>query len=66
MKHAGLLVRALRDPASIGDCDWAGLVSAARAEQLIGSLAFRMEGLRTVPARIASTSVPMGMGTSMA
>jgi hypothetical protein len=52
MSHARLLVRALRDPASIGACDWAGLVSAARAEQLIGSLAFRMEG-RAVPPRIA-------------
>ena len=30
-----------------------GLISAARAEQLIGSLAFRMEG-RTVPARVAA------------
>ena len=49
MRNARLLVRALRDPASVGDCDWAGLISAARAEQLIGSLAFRMEG-RTVPA----------------
>ena len=41
---ARLLVRALRDPAAIEDCDWAGLISAARAEQLIGSLAFRVEG----------------------
>jgi hypothetical protein len=53
MKGARLLVRALRDPASVGDCDWSGLVSAARAEQLIGSLAFRMEG-RPVPPRIAA------------
>ena len=53
MNHARLLVRALADPASIGDCDWTGLVSAARAEQLLGSLAFRMEG-RPVPARIAA------------
>jgi hypothetical protein len=53
MSNARLLVRALRDPASIGDCDWAGLVSAARVEQLIGSLAFRMEG-RPVPSRIAA------------
>jgi hypothetical protein len=52
MSNARLLVRALRDPASVGECDWAGLVSAARAEQLIGSLAFRMEG-RPVPPRIA-------------
>ena len=53
MTGARLLVRALRDPASIGDCDWAGLVSAARAEQLIGSLAFRMEGRPMLP-RIAA------------
>jgi hypothetical protein len=53
MNNARLLVRALRDPGSIDACDWAGLVSAARAEQLIGSLAFRMEG-RPVPPRIAA------------
>ena len=54
MKNARLLVRALRDPGSIEpSCDWAGLVSAARAEQLIGSLAFRMEG-RAAPPRIAA------------
>jgi len=53
MSHARLLVRALRDPASVADCDWAGLVSAARAEQLMGSLAFRMAG-RRVPPRIAA------------
>jgi len=52
--NARLLVRALRDPASIGaDIDWSGLISAARAEQLSGSLAFRMEG-REVPARIGA------------
>ena len=49
-----LLVRALRDPASLGpDTDWSGLISAARAEQLSGSLAMRMEG-REVPARVAA------------
>jgi len=51
MRNARLLVRALRDPASVGDCDWTALISAARAEQLIGSLAFRMRG-RAVPARV--------------
>jgi len=51
MKNAKLLARALSDPAGIGDCDWAGLISAARAEQLLGSLAFRMEG-QAVPARV--------------
>jgi hypothetical protein len=56
MSGAALLVRALREPASIGgaDCDWAGLISAARAEQLIGSLACRMEG-QAVPPRVAAT-----------
>lgn len=49
-----LLVRALRDPESLGpDTDWSGLISAARAEQLSGSLAVRMEG-REVPARVAA------------
>lgn len=49
--NAKLLVRALRDPASVTNCDWPGLISAARAEQIIGTLAFRMEG-RPVPARV--------------
>ena len=49
-----LLVRALRDPASLGpDTDWSGLISAARAEQLGGSLAMRMAGI-AVPPRIAA------------
>ena len=53
MTGARLLVRALRDPASARGCDWTGLISAARAEQLIGSLAFRMEG-QAVPPRVAA------------
>jgi len=53
MSGARLLVRALRDPASVGQCDWTALISAARAEQLIGSLAFRMEG-QAVPPRVAA------------
>jgi hypothetical protein len=52
--NAALLVRALRDPASLGpDTDWSGLISAARAEQLSGSLAARLEG-REVPPRVAA------------
>ena len=44
---AELLVRALRDPASLPpSTDWTGLIAAARAEQLMGSLAYR---LRDVP-----------------
>lgn len=45
---AGRLARALRDPASalaLDEGDWAGLIAAARAERLDGSLACRLEGL---------------------
>lgn len=49
---AHLLVQALRDPASVGGCDWTGLIAAARAEQLIGSLAFRLAG-QELPERVA-------------
>lgn len=45
---AALLVAALRDPASVAGLDargWTGLLTAARAEQLIGSLAYRLDGL---------------------
>jgi hypothetical protein len=52
MSAGALLVRALRDPASVQGCDWDALISAARAEQLVGSLAFRLEGL-PVPPRVA-------------
>jgi len=41
------LADALRDPTSTARLDaqgWTGLITAARAEQLIGSLAFRLEG----------------------
>jgi len=54
VRNARLLVQALRDPGSVRNCDWAGLISAARAEQLIGSLAFRMAG-RDLPPRVAAT-----------
>ena len=47
------LVDALRDPESFRTSDWTGLIAAARAEQLLGSLAFRLEG-RPVPARVAA------------
>ena len=53
MSNARLLVQALRAPASLATCDWNGLISAARAEQLLGSLAFRMEG-RALPAQVAA------------
>ncbi len=54
MRDARLLVRALRDPDGLGLLsagDWSALVAAARAEQLIGSLAFRLEG-RPLPGRV--------------
>jgi hypothetical protein len=53
VKAASLLVRALRDPQGVQVADWNALISAARAEQLLGSLAVRMEG-RTVPPRVAA------------
>lgn len=43
-----LLAQALRDPASVEGLDarsWTALLAAARAEQLIGTLAWRVEGL---------------------
>ncbi len=43
-----LLARALRDPMAVeapGRGGWTGLLAAARAEQLIGTLAWRVEGL---------------------
>ncbi|MDP8913877.1 MAG: nucleotidyltransferase family protein, partial [Pseudomonadota bacterium] len=48
MRHAGILVTALREPRS-AECldagEWTSLISIARAESLMGSLAFRLEGL---------------------
>ena len=46
MRDARLLVRLLADPAAAREVrDWTSLIAAARAESLIGSLAFRLEGL---------------------
>nr|WP_218845431.1 nucleotidyltransferase family protein [Sphingomonas melonis] len=40
------LARALADPQSLAlDTDWIGLVTTARAEQLLGTLAYRLHGL---------------------
>jgi hypothetical protein len=50
---AALLVRTLRDPASVIALDasgWNGLIAAARAERLIGTLAFRLDGITVPPA----------------
>lgn len=50
---ARLLVQALRDPASLRpDCDWTGLICAARAEQIVGTLAWRLKDA-AVPERVA-------------
>jgi len=52
MSHAArLLVAALRDPASVcalGPDDWTALLTAARAERLIGTLAVRLD-VRILP-----------------
>ena len=48
MRRAGLLVAALREPRSterLGAGEWTSLISMARAESLIGSLAHRLDGL---------------------
>jgi hypothetical protein len=45
---AALLVAAMRDPATTAALDavgWTALISAARAEQMIGTLAVRLDGL---------------------
>ena len=50
---AALLVRALRDPSSVTALDapgWNGLIAAARAERLIGTLAFRLAHIAVPPA----------------
>ena len=51
MSGAKLLIQALRDPDGIVEVDWNALIAAARAEQLIGSLAFRLEG-KKLPAKV--------------
>jgi Uncharacterised nucleotidyltransferase len=55
MIHAMILVDALRDPASTDSLDangWTALLTIARAERLIGTLAYRLEG-RTLPEAVA-------------
>ena len=55
MNDAAILVRALRDPASVASLDgagWTRLIAAARAEALVGSLACRVEG-QPMPAAAA-------------
>jgi hypothetical protein len=55
MKDASILAHALRDPATTAGLDadgWTTLLAIARAEQLIGTLAHRLDGL-PVPAPVA-------------
>jgi len=53
MKDAAQLVRLLADPARAGAVDdWTGLLAIARAESLIGSLAFRLQE-QSLPAKVA-------------
>jgi hypothetical protein len=52
VRDARLLVQALRAPdtvAALPERDWTALIAAARAESLIGSLAWRIEGLALAP-----------------
>ena len=47
MRDARMLARALADPACVVGLDaagWTALVTMARAEQLMGTLALRVEG----------------------
>ncbi len=56
MKDARLLVRILRDPAAAAQLDersWTGLIAAARAESLIGTLAHRVQDT-ALPPRVAA------------
>ena len=46
VSNAHVLAQALADPASLRiDTDWTSLIAMARAEQLMGTLAYRVEGL---------------------
>lgn len=50
MRDAGPLVRLLADPAAAAAAtDWTAMIAAARAESLIGALAWRLQGLALPP-----------------
>ncbi|HEX8533599.1 MAG TPA: nucleotidyltransferase family protein [Allosphingosinicella sp.] len=54
MRDARRLVEALRDPQSVAGLpvrDWTALIALARAESLIGSLAYRLQGME-LPAKV--------------
>jgi hypothetical protein len=56
MSDAGVLARALRDPASTAMLNaegWTALLTIARAERLIGTLAYRLEG-QALPGAVAA------------
>jgi hypothetical protein len=54
MNHARLLTRLLADPAQAARVDdWTSLLCVARAESLLGSLAFRLEGA-ALPDKVAA------------
>lgn len=54
MNDARPLVRLLADPAAAAEvADWTGLIALARAESLIGALAWRLEG-RALPERVGA------------
>lgn len=67
-----LLAQALRDPGgtvALGAEAWTALLALARAEQMIGTLAWRLDGLAVPPsvARIladARASAEQGCGTA--
>jgi len=53
MRDARVLARLLADPSRAGAVeDWTGLLSIARAESLLGSLAWRLKGIR-LPDKVA-------------
>jgi hypothetical protein len=56
MNAAKMLVRALRDPLwaeRLSGEQWTGLITAARAESLVGALAYRLSGAR-LPDKVAA------------
>lgn len=67
---AHILAQALADPSGLPlDTDWTALVTMARAEQLLGTLAFRLDGLplpETVAALLADARASAETGRRVA